>query len=206
MTVDIHPQTLCPRRAGLVKRYHVWPVIHGQDVASHTWQLMRIMLALCPDCPRELLVYAMVHDIGEVLTGDVPYPVKAGSAALREAVDDLDALACDRMSETFLTPHCERYVPEVLCPGGLTKTFFKMCEMLEMWEFGLHEVNLGNRYAAAVAQRCWAHAVLLRDKLADAFDGTDELDLVSICDRFDVYTQARAAYETDVREGADANV
>lgn len=204
-TFDIHPQALCPRRAGLVKRYHVWPVIHEQNVAAHTWQLIRIMLSIWPDVPREVIVYAMLHDAGEVATGDIPYPVKAGNATLRREVENLDTWACNRMSETMLLPPAAADVPEVLGPGGLTKTFFKLCEMVEMWEHLWHEVNLGNRYAAAICQKCWNHMVVLRDQLSVAAEDGDE-DVFAIVVRFDDYVRARVAYETEVAEGADVNV
>jgi hypothetical protein len=199
---EFHYQTLDPRRAGLVQRYHTWPTLKPQDVASHTWQVIRILLAIWPEAPQDLIVYAMFHDIGEVVTGDLPYPVKAGNEVLRTAVNAIDDHACLEMGQRFMVPVAD--MPEILGPGGLTKTLFKLCEMIEMWEHGLHECNLGNRYAAAIVQRCWEQVMKLNTQLVEASFG--DSDLLLIVTRANDYMRRRVGYEQEVYDGADHNV
>lgn len=64
-------------RGGDVRRYHAEPRAHiSQDVASHTWRMMAILLHLWPEASPELLRAALYHDVAEGYTGDVPAPVK----------------------------------------------------------------------------------------------------------------------------------
>lgn len=80
-----------PRLAGEVSRYHTWPHLRQQSVAEHSWQVMRIMLAIYPMVPRVLLIHCMAHDAGEI--GDRNYqchgtevelPVRSGVVPRRE--------------------------------------------------------------------------------------------------------------------------
>ncbi len=145
-----HPQTLDPRSAGQVTRYHTWARIREQSVGEHTWQLMRILLAIWPDCPREVLVEAMFHDVGERVTGDAPYPVKAESPPLKVEMDRLENGA--RLAMTAWGAVARLPLDEE------TRVVIKMAEFIEMAEWGMDEVALGNQNAVLVRDRCWAAA------------------------------------------------
>lgn len=65
------------RRAGRVARYHTSTLVHREDVAQHSFNLMNIlMVMLNGNVSNDLLVAALLHDQGEYLTGDIPSPVK----------------------------------------------------------------------------------------------------------------------------------
>jgi 5'-deoxynucleotidase YfbR-like HD superfamily hydrolase len=144
-----HPATLDPRRAGQVTRYHTWPRLREQSVAEHSWQVARILLVLLPDVRREVLVHAMVHDVGEVVTGDAPYPIKASSPTLKSVMDQLERDAHLAMSTGWRLPPPQALTTE-------EHNLFKLAEYVEMWEWGLGELELGNSGAALVASRCFA--------------------------------------------------
>lgn len=132
-----------PRVAGQITRFHTWPRIRDQSVGEHTWQVLRIMLAIWPDCPRKLLVHGVIHDAGE-MAGDIPYPFKRNDQILKDRMDAAEASIRDKMYG----------LPEDIVLSHYEQKFFKLCEFLDMWEFGLHEINLGNNYAFVVATRC----------------------------------------------------
>lgn len=188
--MDFDPETLDPRRAGLVRRYHTWPRINDQQVDGHSWQNIRILLAIWPDAPRRLLVYAMFHDVGEVATGDVPYPTKNLDPILQEKFDAAECEAHLAMHETFL-------VPKPVAISDFERLVFKTCEFIEMWEYGLHEQNLGNRYAGLVAERCLAGIIQRRDQIrefaADSEDGRE-----TIFQRIISYVEKRRFYEMSI--------
>lgn len=149
MTVPHHPQTLDPRRAGQVTRYHTWPRVREQSVGEHSWQVLRVLLAIWPDAPRHVMVHAVTHDVGETGPGDAPYPSKANSPVLKAEHDRIEREVHLAMSTKWSLPP----------PSDLTvieRDVFKMAEYIEMWEWGLGELELGNASAALVASRCSA--------------------------------------------------
>jgi 5'-deoxynucleotidase YfbR-like HD superfamily hydrolase len=136
-----------PRWAMQVTRYHTWPRLREQSVGEHSMQVMRILLAIWPKAPRELLIHCMVHDIGEVWSGDPPYPVKAQNPDMKEACDRVEGEAHIAMCLPWGVPP-----PAVLSQEE--RAVFKLAEFIEMMEWGLYEAALGNTMARLVVTRC----------------------------------------------------
>ena len=54
------------------------------------------------DCdPEEYAATALYHDCSEILTGDLPTPIKYHSREIREAYSQIEALACDKLLDTL---------------------------------------------------------------------------------------------------------
>ena len=54
------------------------------------------------DCdPEEYAAVALYHDCSEILTGDLPTPIKYHSREIREAYSQIEALACDKLLATL---------------------------------------------------------------------------------------------------------
>ena len=54
------------------------------------------------DCdPAEYAAVALYHDSSEILTGDLPTPIKYHNAEIREAYQSLEKLACDKLIATL---------------------------------------------------------------------------------------------------------
>lgn len=145
--MKLEPATLDPRRALQVTRYHTWPRLREQSVGEHSMQVMRILLAVWPDAPRHLLIHCLTHDIGETVSGDPPYPIKALNPVLKQECDRIEREAHLLMSKTWNVP-----LPVKLT--DLEHYVFKLCEFIEMWEWGLFEKGLGNQHAELVSDRC----------------------------------------------------
>lgn len=77
--------TLGLLKAGQVVRYHNVPV-RKQELSAHSWQVALILLDIYPQARKELIVYAMVHDCGEVYTGDIPAPYKKNNPKVAELI------------------------------------------------------------------------------------------------------------------------
>lgn len=130
------------RLAGLVKRYHTWPTITTQSVAEHSWQVYRIYYEIFGLVPETTAYFIITHDMGELVAGDLPYPIKADNPALKSEMDYIELQAIARMG----------FAPTEI--GSEEALRVKVCHMLEMMEFGLHESALGNRYGMVIADRC----------------------------------------------------
>ena len=150
-----------PRMAGCVLRWHTWPHLREQTVADHTWQTMRMLLAIWPLAPQEMLVYVLGHDAGEIATGDMPYPVKKNNPALKREADRIEKEARLAMCIPWGFPP-SRPIPEPWM------VIFKLAEFMEMWEDGHHELMLGNRFAAPVVTRCWTEIAVRLESLEES--------------------------------------
>lgn len=132
------------RYAGLVKRYHTWPVIREQTVAEHTWHVLRIYDQLFGLPSVNLVRAVMYHDVGEVKTGDAPFPVKRENPDLKAAYDRIEAdhrhklLRGDDPEDKITADEHRR---------------LKMCDLLEMWEYGTEERAKGNTFAQPIIDR-----------------------------------------------------
>lgn len=175
-----------PRRAGLTRRYHTWPTIREQTVAEHSWQVARVLLAIWPDAPRHLIIHCLTHDLGEQRAGDLPYPVKKMSPDLALAHSLIERQALLDMVRPWGVP-----MPILL--SDLEKKAFKLAEFIEMAEWAWNEVNMGNRYATLVHERCH-HG--LSERLSELRTLGVEGD--HIADTADSYWSRRTNLETQV--------
>lgn len=186
---------LDPRRALQVTRYHTWPRIREQSVGEHSVQVARLLLAIWPDAPKHLILHALFHDVGEVRAGDPPYPAKKLNADLARGHEAVERAA-----------HLEMALPwQLPAPVALTRLerwAFKLADFLDMWEWGLYEGNLGNRYADLVAERCM-------DALRDMMEAVPDVPveeprdnpLGPIIDRLKRYMTRRSKVEKDISDG-----
>lgn len=147
-----------PRLAGQVPRYHTWPHLRGQSIAEHSWQVVRIIWAIMPDAPMALIKQAMFHDIGEVGTGDPPYPVKAKNPVLKKEMDRLERDVWLQMCLPWGLP-APRAIH--LCAEGDLTGVLKIAEWIDCWEWALHELSLGNRHAQLVRERAYGQIVTI---------------------------------------------
>lgn len=131
------------RFAGLVKRYHTWPVLREQTVADHTWHVLRIYDKLFGLSSVDLVRAALYHDIGEVRTGDAPFPVKRDNPDLKAAYNRVE-----REHRVGLLT----YDPEQLVSDDEIRKL-KICDLVEMWEFGMEETLMGNNLAVPIVDR-----------------------------------------------------
>jgi 5'-deoxynucleotidase YfbR-like HD superfamily hydrolase len=59
-----------------VKRYHTLTTLQSETVGHHSHGVALLCLLLRPDASRALLIAALLHDLAEQSTGDIPSPAK----------------------------------------------------------------------------------------------------------------------------------
>jgi 5'-deoxynucleotidase YfbR-like HD superfamily hydrolase len=112
-----------------------------------------------------MLVHALVHDVGELWAGDCSWHAKRSNKLLKAALDVSEDEAHKAMAKRW-------QLPGVQVLSEMERAVFKAAETLEMLEWALHEINMGNRYARLVEQRCRAAlaqmelAPFIKDNLA----------------------------------------
>lgn len=153
-----------PRCALELTRYHSWPRVRDQSNGEHSCQILRILLTVWPDCPRRMLVHAVTHDMGE-MAGDIQYPFKVKYPMLKSQMIEIEMGVRRGMSATIGMP------PETVL-GEYELMVFKIVESLEMWEYGLREQGLGNKYARIIALRNILAASQLIEMITDEMRGS----------------------------------
>lgn len=131
------------RTAGDLKRYHTWPVLQAQTIAAHTWHVMRIYWEIFGPPPSDTTTYLLWHDAGEAGRGpgDIPFGSKQVIPEFGMAAKELEHQQLVRVAgREAATTRPEPY-ELVRC---------KVCDLLEMWEFGLKEVLMGNLLARPI--------------------------------------------------------
>jgi 5'-deoxynucleotidase YfbR-like HD superfamily hydrolase len=141
------PVRLDIRLSGQIQRYHVWPTIGKQTIAEHCWQILRIYCIVIDKIDPHMVMHAMFHDIGEMFTGDTPYPIKSENHELKKQLDYFEERS--RLSQLeYWSAFRQVYLSEE------DKLLFKQIELIEMAEFGMDQMCLGNSHAFIIADRC----------------------------------------------------
>lgn len=130
------------RLAAEVRRFHTWPVLRQQTIAEHSWQVLRIYEALWGWPSPRLTRHIQYHDCGEIVTGDLPYPTKSLNPELKRTIDLAEKEGLAKMGIEL----------EEITVGEHKQ--FKLAHLIEMFEYGLEELCMGNTFAEPVASRC----------------------------------------------------
>ena len=70
---------------------------HMVAVLAHALGLIRRDVFGCPCDPEALAAAALYHDAPEILTGDLPTPIKYHSRAIKSAYDEVERLAVEKL-------------------------------------------------------------------------------------------------------------
>ncbi len=127
---------------------------HQVAVLAHGLALIRreILGLPCPD-PDRCAVAALYHDASEILTGDLPTPIKYHDPALREAYKRVERLSGEKllaMLPEVLRPHYESHIlesdPEV-------EPIVKGADKLSAYLKCVEELKAGNREFDSAARQ-----------------------------------------------------
>mgnify|MGYP002869057107 CR=1 FL=1 len=81
---------------------------HQVAVIAHALGVIRRDVLQIPCNPEEYAAVALYHDCSEILTGDLPTPIKYHSSKIKGAYDEVEQLACEKLLSTL---------PELLRPA-----------------------------------------------------------------------------------------
>ena len=101
--------------------------------------------------PEHVLALAVYHDATEVMTGDLPTPVKYHSEELRDAYRRLESLSADRLLALLPEEMRSAFSPYMKQEAGYARDIVKAADRLSAYIKCLEEQRAGNRefdYAA----------------------------------------------------------
>lgn len=95
--------------------------------------------------PDRVATAALFHDAPEIITGDLPTPIKYFNPAIKSAYDQVEAVAQDKL--LGMLPHelTEAYTPLLRVEDPQVCRYIKAADKLAAWLKCLEERKAGNR-------------------------------------------------------------
>lgn len=122
------------RRGYNVRRYHQYSLIQEDTVGKHSAGVGVFIIMVDPECDKRMLEYALLHDVAEVSTGDIPADAKrALSKEARRELADFEASALDAAGVVLPDLSPEEHL------------LFKLCDYFDGLTFCIEEATRGNR-------------------------------------------------------------
>jgi 5'-deoxynucleotidase len=98
-------------------------------------------------------VAGLYHDASEILTGDMPTPIKYDNPAIRKAYKDVEAVAERKLLEMLPQELQAVYRPVLTGPGGEVEQLVKAADKLSAYIKCVEEQKAGNmEFESAAAQ------------------------------------------------------
>ena len=149
-------------RLKLTHRWGLMKSIQEENVAEHTTQVAQIAHALAVirnKCfggqldPGKVAVLALYHESGEVLTGDLPTPIKYYNEEIKGAYKAIEARAETKLLGTLPEELREEYEPLVHAPVDTYEHILvKAADKLAAYIKCLEELRLGNKEFSRAAR------------------------------------------------------
>lgn len=134
------------RDAGAVKRYHVKRTIRQQTVAEHTFGMLMLVKQVTEgygayglQARASLYEAIMHHDLPELMTGDVPAPIKRAHPELGPLIDSIEQDMYPLYRELTLTQE--------------EASLLKWADRMELVLWCLEEYRMGNTYVKDTIRR-----------------------------------------------------
>ena len=112
-------------RMKYIKRWSLMRSIREENIMEHSQQVAVIAHALALINNKiyggnvdvnKVVLYAQYHEVGEVITGDLPTPIKYFNPEIKTAYKDLENKACERilgmLPETLKSEYAEFIMPD----------------------------------------------------------------------------------------------
>jgi 5'-deoxynucleotidase len=148
-------------RMRFIQRWALMRNTAPENVQEHSHQVAVLAHALavirnqCFDGtidPGTVAVAALYHDASEILTGDMPTPIKYDNPAIRSAYKDVEAVAEQKLLDMLPENLREAYVP-AFSPDPETEKLVKAADKLSAYIKCVEELKAGNHeFREAAAQ------------------------------------------------------
>ena len=149
-------------RLKLIRRWSLMRATQPENDAEHSLQVAMIAHGLAllgvkrygrEVNPEHVLTLAVYHDATEVLTGDLPTPVKYHNDTLRSAYATVESLAEDRLLQMLPPELQEDYRVCLGEQGTLARSYVKAADKISAYLKCVEEQRAGNHEFDAAAER-----------------------------------------------------
>ena len=141
-------------RMKYIKRWSLMRSVREENIMEHSQQVAVIAHALAliknknfggsVDVSKVVLL-AQYHEVGEVITGDLPTPIKYFNPEIKSAYKDLEKVACKRLIDMLPENLKEEYA-NYIEPDETSEEYkiVKCADRLAAYLKCLEEINAGN--------------------------------------------------------------
>lgn len=105
-----------------------------------------------PD-PDKCATAALFHDASEILTGDLPTPIKYYNPKIRDAYKQVEAISCEKLSGMLPEALRKVYEPLLLEDDALVKKYVKSADKLSAHIKCIEEIKAGNKEFTEAAKQ-----------------------------------------------------
>ena len=143
-------------RMKYIDRWSLMKNTRNENLSEHTLEVAMLAHALCVinntrfggnADPDRAAVIALFHDCTEIITGDLPTPIKYSSKTLRKAYADIENEAADQLIST-LPEYMHDNMRQVIVPAGgadeYTLRLVKAADKLSALIKCIEEMQMGN--------------------------------------------------------------
>lgn len=141
-------------RLRYIRRWGLMRSVMPENDAEHSLQVAMIAHAIAVigrdsygrDCePEHILALGVYHDVSEVITGDMPTPVKYHSQELRGAYKDVERMANERLLTMLPDSLRPAFRPYLTGPEGYDRAVVKAADSISAYVKCIEEKRAGNR-------------------------------------------------------------
>ena len=108
------------------------------------WALIRTRVFGLPTDANAVAVAALYHDATEILTGDMPTPIKYYNPEIRDAYRKVEAVASDKLLSMLPDELRADYEPIIKTEDETTKKLVKAADKLSAYIKCVEELKAGN--------------------------------------------------------------
>ncbi len=119
--------------------------------------------------PDHCAAAALFHDASEILTGDLPTPVKYYNPEIKRAYKEVEALSCRKLLDMLPPELRSRYEPLLLESEPETRRFVKAADKLSAHIKCIEELKAGNQEFSSAAKQTRAALDEMRLPAVDYF-------------------------------------
>ena len=141
-------------RMKYIKRWSLMRSVREENIMEHSQAVAVIAHALALLCNKRFggnvsvektVLLAQYHEVGEVITGDLPTPIKYFNPEIRDAYKDLEKNACNKLLE-MLPPDLQSDYREYIIPDGASEEqkLVKYADRLAAYLKCVEEIKAGN--------------------------------------------------------------
>ncbi len=141
-------------RLRYIRRWGLMRSVMPENDAEHSLQVAMIAHALAvigrerygrQVDPEHVLALGVYHDVSEVITGDMPTPVKYQTEELRRSYKDVERMANERLLSMLPEELQPAYAPYLSAPEGYERQLVKAADSISAYLKCLEEKRAGNR-------------------------------------------------------------
>ena len=141
-------------RLRYIRRWGLMRSVMPENDAEHSLQVAMIAHAIAimgrerygrQVSPEHVLALGVYHDVSEVITGDMPTPVKYQTDELRRSYKDVERMANERLLSMLPEGMRPAYVPYLSTPSDKERQIIKAADSISAYLKCLEEKRAGNR-------------------------------------------------------------